>query len=181
MSRIGKLPINIPEGVSVEITGDIVTVSGKRGILKRSLPKELGVEIKNNTVFVLVKHVSPASGALHGTNRAHIANMVKGVNEGWSKTLELVGTGYRAELRDGELILSLGFSHPVNVKAPEGINFKVEKTDIIIEGSDKELVGLISSKIRSIRPPEPYKGKGIRYKDEQIRRKAGKVAKAAGA
>ena len=119
--------------------------------------------------------------AMHGTTRALIANMVKGVTEGWSKGLELVGTGFRAETSGKQLTLNVGFSHQVKIDAPEGITFRVEKSDITVEGQDKELVGLVADKIRSVRPPEPYKGKGIKYKDEVIRRKAGKAAKAQGA
>ncbi len=181
MSRIGNLPIEIPEGVNVEISGQNVKVVGPKGNLSKELPAGLKVEINNDLVTISPTRKGKHVRALHGTYRSLIANMIKGVSEGYSKTLELVGTGYRAEMIDKKLSLLVGFSHPVLIDAPEGIEFKVEKTKIEILGIDKELVGLVASKIRATRPPEPYKGKGIKYDTEVVRRKPGKVAKAEGA
>ena len=178
MSKIGNLPIVLPKGVSVEIDGSSVRVKGPTASLERIIPSGLSVSVSDSTVLVTAKNENERLRALHGTNRAILANMVKGVSLGWSKGLELVGTGYRAETTGRTLTLSVGFSHPIKIEAPEGITFKVEKTDITVAGIDKELVGQIAAKIRSIRPPEPYKGKGIKYKGEVIRRKAGKAAKA---
>jgi large subunit ribosomal protein L6 len=180
MSRIGKLPIKLPEGVTLEVFSQKVKVVGPRGTIERNLVKGITVE-KNDLdqYVVLAKGNSKGVHALHGTMRAHIANMVKGVSDGWIKSLEMVGTGYRAESSGNTLILTIGYSHPVKIEAPDGISFKVEKSDITVEGYDKEMVGEIAAKIRAARPPEPYKGKGIKYKDEVIRRKAGKAAKTA--
>ena len=182
MSLIGKLPIKIPEGVSVNLDNQTVVVTGPKGELRINLPRSVFIEIGDTKeIKVLVKDKNKQARALHGTNRALINNMVKGVTDGWSKNLELVGTGYRAEVSGNTLILSVGYSHPVKIEAPAGIGFRVEKTDVFIDGIDKEVVGQIAAKIRAIRPPEPYKGKGIKYKGEIIRRKAGKAAKAVGA
>lgn len=181
MSRIGKLPVLIPEGVEVKVDGKIFSVSGPKGKITLKLPREVGIVIKDNNIKVEPKSKSNKANALHGTYRALVSNSVEGVTKGWDKTLELVGTGYRVELSGKDLIISIGFSHPVTVKAPEGIEFKAEKTRITVSGIDKELVGQVAANIRAIRPPEPYKGKGIRYKDEVVRRKPGKAAKAQGA
>lgn len=180
MSKIGKLPIKLPEGVKVEIDGQVLRVIGPKGSLERRLPEEVGLEKSEDNLRVLLKEQTKRGKSIYGTTRTIISNMVKGVSEGWSKTLELVGTGYRGEVSGTKLILNVGFSHPVIIEAPEGISFAVEKNDIIIEGADKEQVGQIAAKIRSIRPPEPYKGKGIKYKDEVVRRKPGKAVKAVG-
>lgn len=180
MSRIGKIPIELPEEVNLEVSGRSVIVTGPKGTLRQDLPKEIGVEVKDNKVKIIPKGDSKKTRALHGTLRALIANMIKGVTDGWSKTLELVGIGYKAELNGNTLILSLGYSHPVKFNKPEGIEFKAEKTRITISGIDKELVGQVAADIRAARPPEPYKGKGIKYQDEIIRRKPGKAAKAQG-
>lgn len=180
MSRIGKLPVEIPEGVDVKVEAGTVVVKGQKGVLEKKLPREIGVEISGNTINVIAKSKSKNSRMLHGTYRVLISNMMIGVTQGWIKELELVGTGYRSELTGDKLVLTVGFSHPVEIAKPEGITFKVEKTAITIEGIDKELVGQVAANIRDIRPPEPYKGKGIRYKDEVVRRKAGKAAKAQG-
>lgn len=178
MSRIGKQPIKLPEKVTLEVSGQTVKVSGPKGILERELARGLKVKIDKNVVVVSPKKTDRKHKALHGTFRALIANMVKGVSEGWSKELELVGMGYRAEASGKDLILSVGFSHPVKIEAPEGVIFEIEKTEITVKGMDKELVGRVAAEIRRVRPPEPYKGKGIRYKDEIVRRKPGKAAKA---
>ena len=175
------MPINLPDNVKLEIVHSSLKVIGPKGELERNIAKGIMVEEKDGKVLISKKNDNPKLKALHGTTRALVANMVKGVVEGWSKTLELVGTGYRAELSGNKLVINIGFSHPVEFVAPEGVDFKVEKTLITIEGIDKELVGLVAAKIRAIRPPEPYKGKGIRYQGEEVRRKPGKAAKAQGA
>lgn len=179
MSKIGKLPIEIPQGVNVEIESGTVKITGPKGIMEMKIDRDIEVKRQDTSLVIATKRTNERSASIHGTTRALISNMVRGVVDGWSKKLELVGTGYRAETTGSTLTLSVGFSHPVKVEAPEGINFKVEKTEITVEGFDKELVGQISATIRAIRPPEPYKGKGIKYKDEIIRRKAGKAAKTA--
>ena len=181
MSKIGKKLIKIPQGVEVEIKGSSVTVTGNKGSLTKIFPSIVIIEKLDDKVKIGVKGKSKRASSMHGTARAIISNMVKGVTDGWSKSLELVGTGYRAEVSGNTLILTVGFSHPVKIEAPEEIFFKVEKADISVEGLDKEVVGEVAAKIRSVRPPEPYKGKGIKYKDEVVRRKPGKAAKAAGA
>ena len=180
MSRIGKLPVEIPQGVSVDISGSHVKTTGPKGTLERYLPREVSVKVEGGRLFVEIKKENDRAKAMHGTTRAILANDVKGVTEAWVKNLELVGTGYRAEVSGKTLSLLVGFSHPVKFEAQPGITFRVEKTDVFIEGADKELVGQVAAKIRAARPPEPYKGKGIKYKDEVIRRKAGKAAKAMG-
>lgn len=181
MSRVGKLPIKLPKDTKLEVVGATIKVVGPKGQLSKELPRNIGVEVKDGLIQVSAKKDDKRTKALHGTYRALIANMVKGVSEGWSKTLELVGAGYRVELSGNTLIINVGFSHPVNIETPDGITFKTEKSLIIMEGMDKELVGQIAATIRAIRPPEPYKGKGIRYKDEEVKRKPGKAAKAQGA
>jgi len=181
MSRVGNMPVGIPKGVKVEVRGRDVVVQGSKGELKLNLPERINVELKGNEVWVSKKGAATQERASQGTIRALVANMVKGVSDGWSRELEMVGTGYRAEAKGGELVLTIGFSHPVVIKAPDGISFKVEKTKITVEGIDKHLVGQIASDIRAVRPPEPYKGKGIRYVGEYVRRKAGKAAKTQGA
>ena len=180
MSKIGKLPIKLPEGVKVSIEKKSVKVVGPKGELELKLPREIELVQKNGEVLVEVRSKSKNSKALHGTVRAHLSNMIKGVTKGWSKELEMVGTGYRSEVSGNDLILTVGFSHPVKMEIPKELSIKTEKTSIIIEGIDKELVGQMAAKIRAIRPPEPYKGKGIKYKDEVVRRKPGKAAKGPG-
>jgi large subunit ribosomal protein L6 len=180
MSRVGKIPIKLPENVRLEINGSSLRVSGPKGELERVIVKGISVEKRDGEVLIDRKNDNPKLKAFHGTTRALVANMIKGVTDGWIKVLELVGTGYRAKLSENKLVISVGFSHPVEFEAPEGIVFKVDKTLISIEGIDKELVGLVAARIRAIRPPEPYKGKGIRYQDEEVRRKPGKAAKAQG-
>jgi large subunit ribosomal protein L6 len=174
MSKIGKLPISILAGATVTVEGRMVKVAGPKGTLELKLPRGIEVEVVGGIVNVTTK--SKSDTANHGTIRALINNNVKGVTTGWSKQLELVGTGFRAELAGKTLSLTVGYSHPVKIEAPEGITFKVEKTFVTVEGFDRELVGQISANIRGVRPPEPYKGKGIKYVDEVIRRKAGKAA-----
>jgi len=181
MSKIGKLSIKLPDEVKVSIEKKSVKVIGPKGELEVKLPREIALVEKDGEVLVEVKSKSKNSNALHGTIRALVANMVKGVTKGWSKELELIGTGYRSEVSGNELILTVGFSHPVKMEISEGLTIKSEKTTITIEGTDKELVGQMAAKVRAIRPPEPYKGKGIKYVDEVVRRKPGKAAKGPGA
>lgn len=180
MSKIGKQPVKLPDGVKVTISGSVIELTGPKGTLALSIPQRIAVEEKDGELVVSAKGQDKATMALHGTYRSLINNMAKGVTEGWKKELELVGTGYRAEVSGVDLKLAIGYSHPVVIKAPEGITFKVEKSIITIEGADKELVGLIAARVRGVRPPEPYKGKGIKYIDEEVRRKPGKAAKTAG-
>jgi large subunit ribosomal protein L6 len=181
MSKVGKKPIIIPDNAKVSVEGRNIKVSGPKGEMARSLPKVIDVIVDDGQLTVKAKGKSEKARTFQGTFRAIIANMLTGVTEGWTKNLEMNGTGYRAELQGNNLVLTVGFSHPVVIEPPEEISFKVEKTDITVEGTDKELVGLVAAKIRAVRPPEPYKGKGIKYKDEVVRRKPGKAAKAAGA
>lgn len=176
MSRIGKQPITLPEGVTVETIGTHVKVTGPKGTLELKVPKRIEVTVKDNVVEVTRKTETKDVKSLHGTIRALINNMVKGVKDGWSKQLELVGTGFRAEVQGNDLSLTIGYSHPVIIKAPEGISFKVEKMIVTVEGADREVVGQVAANIRGARPPEPYKGKGVKYVDEVIRRKPGKAA-----
>lgn len=173
MSRIGRLPIPIPETVTVAINGSRIGVTGPKGLLEWVMPG--GVEVKNEEGKIIV---TAKLSNLHGLSRSLIANMVKGVSDGWSKTLELSGTGYRASTNGTELNLSLGFSHPVVVKAPEGMSFEVVENKIKVLGIDKVKVGEVAAKIRLLRPADPYKAKGLKYEGEVIRRKAGKAAKA---
>lgn len=178
MSKVGKKPIVLPLGVQAEIRDGVFFVKGSRGEMKRSYPQKLlSVRVESGVVTLSPASKSERAYINWGTYRSHFFNMVKGVSEGWKKTLELVGVGYRAEIQGRDLVLTVGFSHPVKIVCPEGISFKLEKSIITVEGVDKELVGETSDKIRSVRPPEPYKGKGIRYTDEVVRRKAGKAAK----
>ncbi len=179
MSRVGKSPIPVPQGVSVSIAGDEVTVTGPKGTLQHRLPASIGVSQDADTLLVTRSDDERESRALHGLTRSLINNMVVGVTEGYRKDLEIVGVGYRATAQGpGSLELQLGFSHSVHVKAPEGVTFEVPSlTAIRVLGADKQAVGQTAAEIRALRKPEPYKGKGIRYAGERIRRKAGKAAK----
>lgn len=179
MSRIGRLPIEIPNGVNINVTPDnVVTVKGPKGELVRAMHKEVNIALENNQVVVTRPSEAPMHRALHGLTRALIKNMVVGVTEGFQKTLELVGVGYRAQLKGKDLVLNLGYSHPVEIKAVQGIDYSVpETTKIVVSGIDKELVGSVAADIRVWRKPEPYKGKGIKYAGEVIRRKEGKTGK----
>ncbi|MDP3963611.1 MAG: 50S ribosomal protein L6 [bacterium] len=180
MSRIGKLPIVIPKGVTVEVNGGLVSITGPKGGLRRLLHDEIRAEIKDGAVVVIPARQSRRTPALWGLERALLANMIRGVTSGYEKRLELEGVGYRVQATgEKQLTLALGFSHPVLVTAPEGVTFKVEKNTIVISGINKELVGQVAADIRAKKPPEPYKGKGIHYVGEVIRRKAGKKATAA--
>lgn len=182
MSRIGRLPITIPAGAKIEVADNLVTVKGPKGELSASFLPLAEVVLQNDLIVVTRKNDSPAARSAHGLTRQLVANMVIGVTDGFAKRLELKGIGYRATTEgDTTLSLTVGFSHPIKVQAPAGINFKIEKNIIIVSGIDKQQVGEIAAQIRRIRPPEPYKGKGIMYAGEYVRRKAGKAAKAAGA
>ena len=176
MSRVGKAPITLPSGVNVAIDGNNVTVKGPKGQLDREFHERVSISQEDGVLTVGRVDDERLSRAMHGLSRALLANMVIGVSDGYLKELSIVGVGYRAALKGSTIDLQLGFSHPVSVDAPAGITFEVpEPTRIIITGINKEAVGQIAAEIRGIRPPEPYKGKGIRYKDEQVRRKAGKA------
>lgn len=178
MSRVGNTPVPIPAGVTVEINGQQVVTKGPLGELSQQFRPQIKIEVLDQQVVVSRKKEDRVSRSLHGLTRSLIANMVEGVEKGWQKRLELVGVGFRAQAAGDKLTLSVGYSHPVEIKAPEGIKFAVEdNTKIMISGADKELVGQIAAKVRSVRPPEPYKGKGIRYSGEYVRRKAGKAGK----
>jgi len=178
MSKIGRQPVLIPAGVTVEVLGHTVKVVGPKGTLERHFPPEINVEVKDGKVIVTAKGSGKYIASLYGTTRALINNDVKGVSEGWFKKLELVGTGFKAEAIGKTISLIVGYNHPVKVEAPDGIVFKVEKTIVTVEGINREVVGQVAATIRGVRPPEPYKGKGIKYVDEVIRRKAGKAAAA---
>ena len=180
MSRVGKKPILIPDGVKVEIKDRGVLIKGPKGELSFSCRPEIKVEAKEEKIFVSPQKDTKKTRAFWGLTRALLANAVEGVVKGYEKKLEIRGIGYRASLDGNELNLQMGFTHPIKIKAPEGINFLVEKNIIIISGINKELVGEIAAKIRKIRPPEPYKGKGIRYLGELVKIKAGKKAVTAG-
>ena len=176
MSRIGKRPVAIPSGVTVEVQGNAVAVKGPRGELRRTLPREMAVAIEDGAVAVSRPSDEKRHKALHGLSRTLVANMVEGVSKGFVKTLEIQGVGYKAEAKPYGVNLIVGYSHPVKYEAPKGIKISVENnTTVKIEGADKEKVGQVAAELRSVRPPEPYKGKGIRYQGEQVRRKAGKT------
>ena len=179
MSRIGRSPIDLPGGVDVTIAGQHVTVKGPKGSLAWSVPDDITVTKDGDTLTVARPDDERAHRALHGLTRSLVNNMVLGVTDGFRKELEIVGVGYRATAKGpAKLELALGFSHPVNIDAPDGITFEVPTpTQVAIVGIDKEVVGQVAANIRSIRKPEPYKGKGVRYRDERVRRKAGKAAK----
>ncbi|RJR16068.1 50S ribosomal protein L6 [Candidatus Microgenomates bacterium] len=182
MSRIGKSPISIPAGVTVEKTDSKVLVKGPKGTLTVEVPKELKVAIKDTILTVEVMQSEQNVANKHGLVRSLIYNAVYGVTKGWEKKLELIGVGYRAQGSGRELNLTVGFSHPVKFTADEGISFTVsDNTKITVSGIDKKTVGEVAASVRKVRPPEPYKGKGIRYQDEVVRKKAGKAVKAASA
>ena len=179
MSRIGKLPIAIPAGTTVTVTPDnVVTVKGPKGQLVKAMSKDISIVVENNEVVVSRSSDVKEHRALHGLTRALINNMVTGVTQGYQKTLELVGVGYRATLQGKKLVLNLGYSHPVEIEAVSGVEFETPATNkIIVKGIDKEIVGAVAADIRTWRKPEPYKGKGIKYDNEVIRRKEGKTGK----
>lgn len=178
MSRVGNKPVDLPDGVDVKVDGHAVTVKGSKGELNREFNERIGFDIDNGVITVTRPDDTRESRALHGLSRALLANMVIGVSDGYTKVLEIQGVGYRASLKGKDVELLVGFSHPVVVEAPDGITLEVpEQTRIIVSGIDKEQVGQVAANIRKVRPPEPYKGKGIRYAGEYVRRKAGKAGK----
>lgn len=179
MSRIGKNPIKIPAGVSVTIKDGEVKIKGLKGELTRDFLKEIRIEAADGKINLGIDKETKNSSALWGTYNSHLKNMIEGVTKGFEKKLEIEGIGYRAKLEGDKIILSLGFSHPIEIKKPAGIDFRVEKNKIIISGIDKESVGQTAAGIRALKKAEPYKGKGIHYEGEVIRRKAGKKAAAA--
>ncbi|MDU7066795.1 MAG: 50S ribosomal protein L6 [Clostridium perfringens] len=179
MSRVGKMPIAIPAGVTVTVTPEnVVTVKGPKGELVKAMHKDINIAVEDAQVVVTRPSDVKEHRALHGLTRALLNNMVVGVSQGFSKTLELNGVGYRAQLQGKKLVMNLGYSHPVEVETVDGVDFKLDgTTKVIVEGIDKEKVGAVAANIRSWRKPEPYKGKGIKYSDEVIRRKEGKTGK----
>ena len=179
MSRIGRLPIAVPDGVSVTVDRNRVAVTGARGTLERVLPPAISVELTDGTISVARPTDSGPHRALHGLTRTLVANMVEGVSRGFTRELDLVGVGFRAAKQGADLVLTLGYSHPIRYTPPEGVTIEVPApTQITVTGADKEVVGQVAAKIRSFRKPEPYKGKGVLYRGERLRRKAGKSGKA---
>ena len=177
MSRIGRTPIPLPEGVSVEISGQKVTVAGPKGELRHTVVEPIRVSESDGTLVVTRPTDRGPHRALHGLSRTLVANMVQGVSDGFERRLEIVGVGYRAQVRGSSLELAVGFSHPVTIEPPEGIQFEVPApTQVVVRGIDKQAVGQVAAQIRAVRPPEPYKGKGVRYAGEVVRRKVGKRA-----
>ena len=177
MSRIGKKPVVIPKGVTITKSNGLIKVKGSKGELERTIHPAINVEVTEKEIIVKRPNDLKENKALHGLTRALIQNMIKGVTEEYSKTLDIVGVGYRVELKGKNLLINIGYSHPIYFIPPTGINIQTPtQTQIVISGIDKQLVGLVAAKIRSIRKPEPYKGKGIKYSNEQIQRKAGKTA-----
>ncbi len=179
MSKIGIRKINIPEGVNVQIDADLIKVTGPKGELEFQIPRNIVVKITGSEIEVTRLRHGNYTRSLHGLVRALVANMVHGVSEGFEKKLDFKGVGFRAEVNERKLVLHVGFSHPVEIKAPEGIELKVEKNIITVSGIDAQKVGQVAAQIRAVKPVEPYKGKGIKYLDEIPRRKPGKAAKAA--
>jgi len=178
MSRIGRKPIAIPSGVDVNLNNTLITVKGPKGTLSREIHREMKVNIEGNVISIERPSDNKLHRSLHGTTRSVIANMVNGVTEGYAKTLELVGVGYRANKSGNKLVLNVGYSHPVEFEPETGIEFEVPaQNKIVVKGIDKETVGAMAAKIRSVREPEPYKGKGIKYENERIIRKEGKAGK----
>lgn len=176
MSRIGKMPVPVPDGVTVSIDGTMVSVKGPKGELSRKFPDGISFTQEDNRIVTARSGDEAQQKALHGLSRALIANMVEGVTRGYQKQLEITGVGYKAEPRPYGLLMSLGYSHTIEVKAPKGIKLTApQPTQVVVEGADKEVVGQVAAEIRSLRKPEPYKGKGIKYAGEKIRRKAGKA------
>ena len=176
MSRIGKKPVTVPKGVNLDLQGSTVAVKGPKGELRRTLHPEMKVSLQDGSFTVERPSDDKRHKALHGLTRTLVQNMVEGVSKGFSKTLEIQGVGYKAEAKPYGVNLIVGYSHPVKYEAPKGIKISVENNTVVkVEGADKEVVGQVAAELRSVRPPEPYKGKGIRYQGEQVRRKAGKT------
>jgi large subunit ribosomal protein L6 len=177
VSRVGKRPVSLPSGVEVQVTKNIISVKGPKGSLSTEINPEMSVTVRDHEVAIARPNDSKLYKSLHGLYRSILKNMVDGVTKGFEKKLEIVGVGYKGEMKKDRLVLQLGYSHPIVFVPPQGIKLSVEgNVNITINGTDKELVGKVAAKIRSFRPPEPYKGKGIKYADEVIRRKAGKTA-----
>jgi large subunit ribosomal protein L6 len=177
LSRIGKQPVEVPQGVTISHDGDVIKVKGPKGELQQKLTSNIKVEVKENEIIVTRPDDTKQNKSLHGLTRALIQNMVTGVSTSYKKTLDIVGVGYRADLKGKNLLLNIGYSHPIYFIPPDDIILEVPtQTQIVISGANKQLVGQVAAKIRSIRKPEPYKGKGIKYSDEHIQRKAGKTA-----
>ena len=182
MSRVGRVPVDVPSGVKTDISGNVISVQGPLGKLQQEIRSEITVEFKDSKIFVKRGTDAQFQKALHGLYQRLITNMIVGVTKGFEKNLQIVGVGYRAKMEGKSLGLQLGFSHPVKFKIPEGIEIAVQdNTKVSIKGIDKQLVGEVAAEIRRFRPPEPYKGKGIRYVDEHVRRKAGKAVGGKGA
>ncbi len=181
MSRVGRMPVVIPAGVQVNINGSNVDVKGPKGEMKRTFSPLIGIAMENGQVVITRKSDQPAERALHGTTRAVLANMINGVSAGFERILEIEGVGYRAEMNGANLVLHMGYSHPVEMEPPSGISFDVDQKarQVFVRGFDKEAVGQVAANVRNVRPPEPYHGKGLHYLGEKIRRKAGKAGKAA--
>lgn len=178
MSRVGKKPIEIPAGVTVTNENNFVTVKGPKGELSRSFNQDITIAIEENVITITRPSEAKEHRALHGTTRAVLANMVEGVSKGFERSLDLIGVGYRAAKQGKKLVLNVGYSHPVEIEPEEGIEIEVpSNTKVIVKGTDKERVGALAANIRGVRPPEPYKGKGIRYEGEFVRRKEGKTGK----
>jgi large subunit ribosomal protein L6 len=176
MSRIGKLPVPVPNGVTINIDGSVVSVKGPKGELSRKFPEGISFGLDGDTLVASRSSEESSQKALHGLSRALVANMVEGVTKGYVKQLEITGVGYKAELKPYGLLFSLGYSHTIEFKAPKGIKLTApQPTQVLVEGADKEVVGQVAAEIRSLRKPEPYKGKGIKYLGEKVRRKAGKA------
>ncbi len=176
MSRLGKKPISLPDKVKVNVAGATVSVTGPLGQLSRVLPAGLSAKLEGTTLTVDRKNDSPTQKALHGTYRKLLLNMVEGASTGFSKELRIGGVGFRAQINGNKLNMTLGYSHPIEYKLPEGVSAKVDKNNLILSGMDKQVLGAAAAKLRSFRPPEPYKGKGVKYAEETIIRKAGKAA-----
>ncbi len=178
MSRIGKLPIPVPAGVDVTVDDSLITIKGPNGALSQSFPKEIGVKLENGMIIVTRQNDEKRNRSYHGLIRALVHNMVTGVSKGFETTLDMVGVGYRAQMQGTKLVLSIGYSHPVEVEPGPGLSIEVPApTRIVVKGADRQAVGQLAANIRKIREPEPYKGKGIRYSNEQIKLKAGKSGK----
>jgi len=178
MSRVGKKPIEIPAGVTVTLNGSVVTVKGPKGELTRSFSPDMEIKVEENVINVVRPSESKEHRTIHGTTRALLANMVEGVSKGFERSLELIGVGYRAQKQGKKLVLNVGYSHPVEIEPEEGIEIEVpSNTKVTVKGISKERVGALAANIRDVRPPEPYKGKGIRYEGEYVRRKEGKTGK----
>lgn len=177
MSRVGKKPIELSEKIKITYTDQVLTVQGDKGTLSRTLHPDVNINIDDNTLTVTIENMDKKTRSLWGMTRALIANMVTGVSQGFERALEINGIGYRAELKGDKIEFNLGYSHPINFPLPEGISANIEKNVIKLSGIDKDLLGHTASTIRSLRPPEPYKGKGVKYAEEFIQRKAGKTAK----